>query len=60
MQIDDTEFNIPKVDNIPTVESILNDEDVSLLSEDDVTVHQSKVKIQIIKLCSKMISYKLL
>lgn len=42
-QFDDTEFNIPKVNDIPTVESILNDEDVSLLSEDDVTVYQSKV-----------------
>lgn len=45
IQIDDTEFNIPKVNYIPTVESILNDEDISLLSEDDVNVYPNKVKI---------------
>lgn len=45
IQIDDAEFNIPKVDFIPTVESILNDEDVSLLSEDDLANYQSKVNI---------------
>ncbi|XP_029342180.1 transformation/transcription domain-associated protein [Acyrthosiphon pisum] len=44
-EIDDKEFNIPKVNDIPTVESILNDEDVSLLSEDDVTVCQRKLKV---------------
>lgn len=43
IQIDDVEFNIPKVSEIPSVESILNDEDVSLLSEDDLTVYQNKV-----------------
>lgn len=41
-EIDDTEFNIPKVNYIPTVESILNDEDISLLSEDDVNVYPIK------------------
>ncbi|KAE9545141.1 hypothetical protein AGLY_000684 [Aphis glycines] len=44
-EIDDTEFNIPKVNDIPTVESILNDEDISLLSEDDVNVYPSKLKV---------------
>lgn len=44
-EIDDTEFNIPKVNYIPTVESILNDEDISLLSEDDVNVYPSKLKV---------------
>ncbi|XP_025206602.1 vacuolar protein sorting-associated protein 8 homolog [Melanaphis sacchari] len=44
-EIDDTEFNIPKVNDIPTVESILNDGDISLLSEDDITVYQDKLKV---------------
>lgn len=43
VQIDDAEFNIPKVNDIPTVESILNNEDVSLISEDDLNVYSNKV-----------------
>lgn len=45
LQIDDAEFNIPKINDIPTVESILNDGDVSLLSEDELAGYQSKVNI---------------
>uniref|UniRef100_A0A2S2Q1E5 Vacuolar protein sorting-associated protein 8 n=1 Tax=Sipha flava TaxID=143950 RepID=A0A2S2Q1E5_9HEMI len=44
-EIDDAEFNIPKVNDIPTVESILNDENLSLMSEDDLTVYQNKLKV---------------
>ncbi|XP_050434277.1 vacuolar protein sorting-associated protein 8 homolog isoform X2 [Adelges cooleyi] len=44
-EINDAEFNIPAIDDVPTIESILNDEDVSLLSEDDISIYQSKLKI---------------
>lgn len=48
------------MNDIPTVESILNDEDVSSLSEDDVSVYQSKVKIEIIKLSHILIIYHII
>ncbi|CAL1539613.1 unnamed protein product [Lymnaea stagnalis] len=38
-ELDDSEFDIPKVDNVPTLESILNeaDDDSSVLGEDEVS-----------------------
>lgn len=35
-QLNDEEFNIPAIDETPTLESILNEDESSLLSEDEL------------------------
>ncbi|XP_059149378.1 vacuolar protein sorting-associated protein 8 homolog [Physella acuta] len=51
-ELDDSEFDIPKVDNVPTLESILNeaDDDVVILEEDEVsTPGASRSGIQLLQ-----------
>ena len=36
MQLNDEEYNIPAIDETPTLESILNEDESSLLSEDEL------------------------
>ncbi|XP_050543859.1 vacuolar protein sorting-associated protein 8 homolog [Daktulosphaira vitifoliae] len=43
-EINDTEFNIPQLKDIPSVESILNYEDISIISEEDLILYQNKLK----------------
>lgn len=37
LQIDDEEYNIPAVEETPTLESILNNDQNSLMSEDELS-----------------------
>ena len=41
-QLDDAEYEIPAVEKTPTLESILNDDESSLISEDELSSYLSQ------------------